>query len=412
MLEIVAPGDSGFVLAQGAFTSNDHSVLKNREAVYWPASRWVIRELAAARRGGEAGYQQRLALRQLAPFPGAAGAGREPSLPGAAWQFLRAAMLRPIKRRVLERTTRDQWVLMFAFSGASNAAGSDRSDSDQAAAFADKPEMSLQEFRLLRPPIDRFWADPCVIAHQGRWWVFFEELVYAENKGVLAVLEIFSDGTWSTPQRILELPCHLSYPFVFEHHGQFYMVPETLGQRSIDLYRAIEFPFRWQKQRTLIDDIAAVDATLIEHAGRWWLFANVVADPHLTTQDELWLFSTDDPIEGTWLPHAGNPVVADAMSARPAGRLWRERTASGSRLLRPSQNSAWHYGYALQIQEVLQLDDADFREVCVTQIKPGWQPDIVGVHTLSFAGGLTVIDALVHHSRIHPSKLSTRGPRP
>lgn len=425
VLEIVAPGDSGFLLAEGGFTSNDHSVLKNREGVYWSATRWIIRELSAVRRLGEAGYRERLAVRHAATRevqvqgrvilddaipdgigvdesrdvaaaePSATGAhdlaGAEPRFPTAAWQFLRTALLRPLQRRLRERLMLDQWVLMFAIA----PDGADLS----------RPELSLREFRMIRPPLDRFWADPCVIAHDGHWWVFFEEFVYAKRKGVLACLEIFEDGTWSTPRRILELPCHLSYPFVFQHNGAFYMIPETGGQRSIDLYRAEEFPYRWTKHRTLIDDIEAVDATLIEHQGRWWLFANVVSGPYLTTQDELWLFSTDDPIEGKWLPHVGNPVVSDAMSARPAGRLWRERTANGDRLMRPSQNSAGHYGFALNIQEVLQLDDTDYRESCVIQVKPGWHRDIVGVHTLSFAGGLTTIDAVVRHS-----KFSRGGP--
>ena len=386
-LEIVAPGDNGFLLAQGAFTSNDHSVLKNRDGAYWAASRWIQRELGAVRRLGEAGFRERLARRALPQLP-AGGAGTEPHWLLWPWQFLRTTLLRPLARKLRERRHPEQWVLMFGFV--------DAADSDLA---GDQLQQLVQNFRTIRPPADRFWADPCVIAHEGRWWVFIEELVYAEGKGVLAVLEIFADGTWSAPQRILELPCHLSYPFVFRHGDAFYMIPETAGARAVDLYRAVEFPHHWEKLRTLLPDIVAVDATVIEGEGRWWMFVNVVPEPHLTTQDELWLFSTDDPVEGTWLPHPGNPVVSDATSARPAGRLWYEPTAVGSRLLRPAQNSTGHYGYALKIHEVVQLDDQDYREVCVAEIKP-WGFPIVGVHTLSSAGGLTVIDALQRASTV------------
>ena len=106
-------------------------------------------------------------------------------------------------------------------------------------------------------------------------------------------------------------------------------------------------------------------------------------------------FSTDDLLAGQWTAHPGNPVVLDATSARPAGRLWQHE----GRLLRPSQDSTTRYGYALRINEVEVLSPTDYRERCLQRLEPDWARDLIGVHTISFAGGLTVIDVLRRHWR-------------
>ena len=60
--------------------------------------------------------------------------------------------------------------------------------------------------------------------------------------------------------------------------------------------------------RVLIDDISAVDATLLREAGRYWLLAGVAVDGGVAS-DELHVFSASSPF-GPWQPHRKNPVVA------------------------------------------------------------------------------------------------------
>jgi hypothetical protein len=115
----------------------------------------------------------------------------------------------------------------------------------------------------------------------------------------------------------------------------------------------------------------------------------------MSLQDGLCLFSTDDLLAGQWAAHPDNPVVLDATSARPAGRIWQHE----GRLLRPSQDSTTRYGYALRINEVEVLSPTDYRERCLQRLEPDWARDLIGVHTISFAGGLTVIDVLRRHWR-------------
>lgn len=267
------------------------------------------------------------------------------------------------------RLQRDQWVLLF----------------HRGEALCTSPAA----FTKLVPPRDRFWADPHLIHRDGRYYAFIEECPFDTGKGHIAVLSMSSDGAWSEPVKILERDYHLSYPFVFEHAGELYMVPESEARRTVDLYRCVEFPQRWVHVRTLLTDITATDSTLVEHDGRWWLFANVVDHPGASFSDELYLFHSDS-LDGEWKPHPRNPVVSDARRARPAGAI----LSSEGRLVRPAQDCSVRYGYGIRLQRIDRLSTSEYAETEVGSLMPAWDRRIVATHTLSYTAGLTMIDAL------------------
>ncbi len=79
---------------------------------------------------------------------------------------------------------------------------------------------------------------------------------------MISVCEPGPDDAWSPPRTVLERDHHLSYPFVFEHEGAIYMLPETGEAGRIELHRAVEFPDHWELDRVLLDGLTALDATL------------------------------------------------------------------------------------------------------------------------------------------------------
>jgi hypothetical protein len=112
-----------------------------------------------------------------------------------------------------------------------------------------------RDFTVLEPPLDRIWADPFVARAQDSYFIFVEELFqlfHATNKGHLCVMEVDAHGRPGRMTRILEQAYHLSYPFVFEHGGQIYMLPETAGNRTIEVYRATRFPYQWEAHAVLM----------------------------------------------------------------------------------------------------------------------------------------------------------------
>lgn len=232
----------------------------------------------------------------------------------------------------------------------------------------------------------RFYADPFPLDYRGQVTLFVEDYEHRLGKGVISAVAFGPNGPLGCPQPVLEQPVHLSYPFVFERDGQVWMIPESCGAGTVDLFRATAYPGGWVKEATLLSDVIASDATLLEHGGRWWLFATV-REGGGAFSDALHLWSAPD-FRGPWTAHANNPVLIDIASARPAGRVVRR----DGTLLRPVQDCRRGYGAALGLARIERMDDGGFEQSVETILTSG--PEWPGrrLHTLNSAGGLEFID--------------------
>jgi len=68
----------------------------------------------------------------------------------------------------------------------------------------------------------------------------------ATNQGNIGYATSDNGLDWTYQQIVLDEPYHLSYPYVFEWQGDYYMVPESYQVNSILLYRAVNFPTDWE----------------------------------------------------------------------------------------------------------------------------------------------------------------------
>lgn len=270
---------------------------------------------------------------------------------------------------LLRRYTVEKWTLLYDIGPASD---------------------EFSTFVALDAPPDRFWADPFIVHRNGRTAVFFENASVATGIGHISAIEMDANGIFGPPVDVLRRPYHLSYPFVFEWNDELYMIPESAENESIELYRCTDFPGQWEYVRHLMANVEAYDATLLHHDGLWWMFANVREHQGASTWDELCLFYADNPVASQWTSHPMNPIVSDTRFARPAGRIF----IDSGRLLRPSQNSSFRYGYAMNIMEILELTTTSFEERLVKSYEPNWNRSIKAVHTYSRGDGLTFIDAI------------------
>ena len=124
------------------------------------------------------------------------------------------------------------------------------------------------------------------------------------------------------------------------------------------------------------------------------MFTNVERYAGDNQYDELNLFYTNDPVNGVWEPHAGNPVKTDVRSARMAGGFLRKDGA----LYRCAQESEVTYGSALIIAEVLDLTPTIYKERICATIRPKWNPFLFGLHHISVRNGWTAFDAIARSS--------------
>ncbi|MFZ5879723.1 MAG: glucosamine inositolphosphorylceramide transferase family protein [Chloroflexota bacterium] len=365
----VTRGGASQIAAQAVLATDPQSITRNQMRLLWRAASMLPRALGLLLHRGEADF--------FAAAPPAA-----PAVPARSPNLLHLARLVPrqahytLRKAWRKRFTSEQWRLMLARRGG-NA------------------PLRWEGFSPLVPPPDRLWADPCVIERDGKAYIFVEELLFSERRGAINCLTLDEAGGVAANTRVLEKPHHLSYPFVFEYQGAWYLLPEMSANRNLELYRCTHFPDQWTYEKTLLHDVAALDATLLEHEGRWWLFTNLAEDMGNSTWDSLHLFYADSPLSATWTPHPLNPVVADVRSARPAGRPFRR----GGQLFRPSQDSMLRYGHSLRLNRVDKLTVDEYEERTVETLVPPQGSDIIATHTLSVSEHLTVIDVQTRHSR-------------
>jgi len=252
-------------------------------------------------------------------------------------------------------------------------------------------------FRKIMPPAGRFWADPFVVAGDGRYYVFVEEFIYRKNKAHISVLELDSNGSMVTNRPVIEKLYHMSYPFIFKYEGSYYMIPETAGNRTIELYSCTDFPYTWQFEKYIMKDVSATDTTLFRHNDRWWLFTTLDQTGSVSGgSTELFLFYSDNPLSDNWIGHPLNPVVSDERSARCAGNLF----IDDSEIYRPSQDCSMRYGRGLNFNRVTLLNEREYNEVLTEAVKPDWDNKLKGVHTFNFDGNFTIIDTYKFHRRL------------
>lgn len=249
----------------------------------------------------------------------------------------------------------------------------------------DLAHFDLADYAPLPVDPSTFYADPFVVARDGRHHLFAEACPYETGKGVIVCAEVGADGAPGPWRTVLERPWHLSYPYVFEHGGETWLMPESSARGGVEIYRAAQFPDRWELAHKLLDGLAIVDATLFEHDGRLWLLGGV-ATAGGSDWDELFAWHAP-ALAGPWAAHALNPIKSDCRSARPGGRPLR----LGGRLIRPAQRCERAYGEALVWLEIRALTPNAFEEVEIAEWRAAG-PDRSGPHSADLSTALRAID--------------------
>lgn len=234
----------------------------------------------------------------------------------------------------------------------------------------------------------RYFADPFLFEDGGVSYVFCEEFPYATQKGIISVFALDPAGAPGPARVALERPYHLSYPVVFRRDGQIFMMPESSANRTLEIYRADPFPYRWTLDRVALQDIEISDATAFEMAGAWWL-TGATNEPGTSMRDCLSLFSGPGPL-GPWTLSGGGPVLIDASAARPAGHVFRH----GYEVWRPAQDCTQGYGSGLAL---CRIDDIGLGTLHQTVMRR-WKPP-GGMHTFNASERLAAIDTVGDRGR-------------
>lgn len=230
-----------------------------------------------------------------------------------------------------------------------------------------------------------FLADPFAVVRDEKVYVFCEAFDRRVSKGKIVWVELADGVRSSKPNLAIQLPIHVSHPYLFQHQGEIYCIPETYQGREIALYKSNRFPSEWEKVCTLIQGIAGLDSTVFRFEDNWWL---TCLDNDVNPLDRLFVWYSRDLL-GPWIPHSANPVKIDIRSCRPAGTPF----MYNDRLYRPAMDCSRTYGRRVVLNRIVRLTPRVFEEAPEVVIEPYADSAYPhGIHTLSAAGGITLVD--------------------
>lgn len=194
-----------------------------------------------------------------------------------------------------------------------------------------------------------FVADPFIISHESRLYMFFEILDKSTGKGVIGVASSCNGDEWNYEKVALKENFHLSYPYVFKHNGDSYMIPESSEANKVLLYKAKNFPNEWEIACELIDG-KYVDSSIFQYDDKWWMFAGKSGKLHLFYSDEL---------ENNWMEHPKSPLISNNYRiTRPGGRVIVENDV----IYRYAQDGKPNYGSAVRVFKITQLSETEYCE--------------------------------------------------
>jgi len=358
--------DAGTVLSRGILaTHGKPDVTRNRYNVYWSTQHFVIQRLYELHRYGPEHLRRR--ARTCGAYQGRRAIYRAPTnTEMARWLVPQVAQM--AARKLRKRRHTSHWQIALRHS--------------QQPLYRHPESVAAKEFTWLDSPRGKFWADPFLLEHGGATWMFFENYDYREKRAVIDCARL-ENGQLRDVRTVLDRAEHLSFPFVFEHDGAVWMVPESERAGAVNLYRAARFPDHWVLERTLLH-MRAVDPVLFLHQNRWHMFVSPVV---IESQAPFTLLFTAPQLLGPWTLHPAGCISGDVRFARGGGSIIRD----GERLIRVSQECAQGYGHSIGFSE-MHLTEDSYEEKPYGHLLPEMLGNMDGVHTYNRVGDWEVID--------------------
>lgn len=225
-------------------------------------------------------------------------------------------------------------------------------------------------------PVPGIMADPFIVEKEGVYYMFYEEKSGKRNSnhGNISVLESTDGVSWKHLGYALDAPFHLSWPNVFESEGEYYMIPERGATHEMAIYKATDFPMKWQKDAVIHKTTFYADPIIYNVNDIWYLFVQ--------EENGLSLYYNDVFLEDDWILHPSSPIMT-GNGTRPAGQIYTIENEMYMFL----QISADSYGngvYAYVIDTISMNDFSMHRleEPVLWKFGDGVAKD--GMHTLNF----------------------------
>ena len=234
----------------------------------------------------------------------------------------------------------------------------------------------------------RYWAaDPFLISKDDKDYIFFEMFDRLKGKGLIGY-RVIENGKISKMKVAYEHNTHLSFPFVFEHEGDFYMMPESSKDHTLPILKAKSFPDKWEIVSNLNNGERFVDSVLFEHKGSVYLFTQQIQNSYSFDKLDVYITESDKLVA-----HKCNSVVVSHENARLAGKVFRLNDS----IIRVSQDCSADYGRKLTFNKITELSpniysEEKLKEIEVADISLDAKNDYCGTHTYNQNENYEIID--------------------
>lgn len=235
----------------------------------------------------------------------------------------------------------------------------------------------------------RYWcADPFIVNDEKDNYVFCELMDRKISRGLLGIGKLSANG--ETKITILaDLGCHTSYPNIFTVNGEWFMIPETVDRKNIELYKAKTFPYTWEKVATILSGINAVDTTVFFMNEKMFLF---IYDEN-GVNNKLSIGELD--LNTYTVKNIKKVMQYTSKVGRPGGNI----VYKDGQMLRPTQYGVNHYGEALIFKNFqYNPENGKYHEEDVMEMRPAdIMPEYIaknfnGLHTYNQVGKYEIID--------------------
>ena len=235
-------------------------------------------------------------------------------------------------------------------------------------------------------------AHPFMVVKGSSYFMFFTAKDLKTDKGGIGLAESRNGRDWKYRRAVIREPFVLSHPYVFEWKGSYYMIPEAHTETSVRLYRATEFPDKWQYEGDLLKGDHFISPTLVRYKDMWWMFVA------RSGNETLRLFYAHD-LKGPWTEHPQSPVVKkDLNTARPAGRPF----VLDGKPYRLGQDCYPTYGNQVHAFQITELSPTAYAErmleaPVVKASGVGWNAEAmhhVDAHQTATGAWIAAVDAL------------------
>ncbi len=205
-------------------------------------------------------------------------------------------------------------------------------------------------------------ADPFLVVKDDTLYLFYEEYRY-RDKGIIKMISTCDLVTWSKPKVVLDEDFHLSYPWVFQHEGQWYMMPETSAVHEVRLYRAVNNQldhFEFVKAILIHNVIGEsllldyCDSSIVNKDGKFFLFTTL----NHGKGNELHLYYSNC-LDGEYKRHPQSPLIVSDKYGRNGGSLLEHDGV----LYRFAQDCDGEYGNNVHLFKVDTLTKNEYKEL-------------------------------------------------